>query len=65
VLPSLNIANDPVLADLAADIEERLASLSPMALRNQPTIRESAALDATALLESITERLSSYTGIAA
>jgi hypothetical protein len=65
VLPSLNIANDPALADLTADIEDRLASLSPTALRNEPSTRESAALDAAALLESITERLSSYTGIAA
>ena len=48
-----------------ADIEDRLASLSPTALRNEPSTRESAALDAAALLESITERLSSYTGIAA
>jgi hypothetical protein len=65
VLPALNIANDPALADLAIDIEDRLASLSPTALRNEPSTRESAAQDAAALLEAITERLSSYTGTAA
>jgi hypothetical protein len=65
ILPALNIANDPALTDLTADIEDRLASLSPSALRTQPSTRESAALDAAALLDSITQRLSSYTGIAA
>jgi hypothetical protein len=65
ILPALNIANDPALTDLTADIEDRLASLNPSALRTQPSTRESAALDAAALLDSITQRLSSYTGIAA
>ena len=65
LLPSLNIARDQDLASLAREIEQRLAALDPALLRLDPASRQSAALEAAALLEAVEERLASYTGAAA
>jgi hypothetical protein len=65
LLPSLNIAADPGLEALTRDVEERLAALDPDTLRQDPASRQNAAVNAAALLETITERLASYTGAAA
>jgi hypothetical protein len=62
LLPSLNIARDEGLLAVSREIELRLARLSPALLRQDPESRQSAAVDAAALLETITERLTSYTG---
>jgi hypothetical protein len=62
LLPHLNLDRDPALASLAEEIEGRLARLEPEQLRRNPVTRESAALDAAALLETIEARLASYTG---
>jgi hypothetical protein len=62
LLPALNVAGDSDLASLASDIERRLASLNPDDLRSSPAGRQAAAVDASALLDSITARLASYTG---
>jgi hypothetical protein len=65
LLPALNIAADPDLDSLARDIDVRLASLDPALLRHDPDCRQAAAVDATALLDTISARLASYTGVAA
>ncbi|HVR09256.1 MAG TPA: hypothetical protein VMW75_14495 [Thermoanaerobaculia bacterium] len=65
LLPSLNIARDQDLAVLAREIEQRLAALDPALLRLDPATRQSAALDAAALLADIEHRLASYTSTAA
>jgi hypothetical protein len=62
LLPSLNLARDEDLAALTREIETRLARLQPSLLRLDPASRQSAAVDAAALLETITARLASYTG---
>jgi hypothetical protein len=62
LLPSLNIAADPGLDSLNRDIERRLASLDPGLLRIDPAVRQAAAVDAAALLDTISDRLASYTG---
>lgn len=62
LLPSLNVARDEDLAALSQEIETRLARLQPSLLRQDPASRQSAAIDAAALLETITARLASYTG---
>jgi hypothetical protein len=65
LLPSLNLAGDQGLADLTRDVDVRLARLDPGRLRTDPATRNSAALDAAALLHSLEGRLASYTGAAA
>jgi hypothetical protein len=65
LLPALNLARDPDLDSLTREIEIRLASLNPDVLRTDPTRRQAAAVDAAALLDTITDRLASYTGLAA
>ena len=65
ILPALNIARDPGLTRLTEDVEERLARLSPWHLRHVPAERHRAASSAADLLETLTERLASYTGAAA
>jgi hypothetical protein len=65
LLPALNVAADPGLAALASDVEQRLATLDPALLRRDPVCRQSAAIDAAALVQTITDRLASYTGTAA
>jgi hypothetical protein len=62
LLPLLNIAADPGLDSLNRDIERRLASLDPGLLRIDPGVRQAAAVDAAALLDTISDRLASYTG---
>jgi hypothetical protein len=62
VLPQLNIARDPRLAELAEKVELRLARLEPSVLRHDPAVRQRAGHDAAALLDTITSRLASYTG---
>jgi hypothetical protein len=64
LLPSLNIAGDENLSSLAREIDLRLARLDPALLRLDPSSRQSAAVDAAAMLETITARLASYTGAA-
>jgi hypothetical protein len=64
LLPFLNVARDQDLSSLTRDIETRLARLQPWLLRQDPASRQSAAVDAAALLETITARLASYTGAA-
>jgi hypothetical protein len=61
LLPRLNFTNDRRLAALTEDIEDRLATLQPAQLRADAGLRQSAAVDAAALLGTITERLASYT----
>jgi hypothetical protein len=63
LLPALNIADDFRLASLADDIEQRLAGLDPDHLRHDSALRKAAAVDASTLLETITARLASYTGV--
>jgi hypothetical protein len=63
LLPHLNLACDPALAALVADIDRRLAHHEPDQLRRNPVTRESAAVDAAALLETIEARLASYTAM--
>ncbi len=62
LLPALNIGADPDLDSLSRDIERRLASLSPAVLRQSSSRRQSAAIDAAALFETINAKLLSYTG---
>jgi hypothetical protein len=62
LLPHLNIARDHDLDALNREIEARLARLEPEALRSDPSSRQSAAVNAAALLETIEARLASYTG---
>jgi len=62
LLPALNIARDEDLASLTRDIEQRLAPLDPALLRRDAASRQSAAVAAAALLETITARLATYTG---
>ena len=61
LLPRLNFANDQRLAALADDIEDRLATLQPAHLRTDAVLRQSAAVDAAAMLQTINERVASYT----
>jgi hypothetical protein len=65
LLPSLNVAADRDLAALGDDVERRLATLDPALLRQDPATRQAAAVDAAAMLETISARLASYTGAAA
>jgi hypothetical protein len=65
LLPTLNLSRDPALAALTEDIERRLVSRPPHLLRHDPTQRHAAARDAAAFLDTITDRLASYTGAAA
>jgi hypothetical protein len=62
LLPALNLAQDTGLDSLNREIEIRLATLEPEVLRTDPQRRQAAALDAAALLSTITDRLASYTG---
>lgn len=62
LLPHLNIARDHDLDALTRDIETRLGRLEPDTLRIDPASRQSAAVDAAALLATIESRLGSYTG---
>jgi hypothetical protein len=65
LLPYLNIAEDPALASLSDEIARRLAALDTTQLRHDPASRQAAAVDASALFDTINQRLASYTGIAA
>jgi len=64
LLPHLNIGHDRELDSLNREIETRLGWLDPEALRSDPSSRQTAAVDAAALLETIEGRLASYTGAA-
>lgn len=64
LLPHLNIGHDHALDSLNREIEARLARLDPEALRSDPASRQTAAVDAAALLQTIEARLASYTGSA-
>jgi hypothetical protein len=64
LLPHLNIGRDRDLDFLNREIEARLARLDPETLRADPSSRQTAAVDAAALLETIEGRLASYTGAA-
>jgi len=63
LLPHLNVARDEGLSSLTREIEVRLARLHPALLRRDAAIRQGAAVDAAALLETIHDRLASYTGV--
>lgn len=64
LLPSLNLARDEDLAALGREVESRLGGLAPARLRQDPVVRQDAAVAAEALLETINARLASYTGAA-
>ncbi|MDP9121886.1 MAG: hypothetical protein M3O15_11070 [Acidobacteriota bacterium] len=63
LLPSLNVAADPDLQALGEQVERQLGGLDPTVLRENPAARQEAAGRAAELLQSITDRLSSYTGV--
>ena len=48
--PTLNLMDDPHIAALCADIERHLAAHDPEQLRNSPSLRESVADEADAIL---------------
>ena len=48
--PTLNLMDDPHIAALCADIEQHLAAHDPEQLRNSPSLRESVADEADAIL---------------
>jgi hypothetical protein len=63
LVPALNLTADPDLDALTRDIETRLANLDPATLRRDPAARRAAADEAADLLDPITARLATYTGV--
>lgn len=53
LLPRLNISDDPNLEAMRQEVEGKLASLSTDALRSDPSVRQTAADDATAIMDKM------------
>jgi hypothetical protein len=53
LLPRLNFADDPNLERMRLQVEGRLASHHPDALRNDPDLRRNAALEAKQIMDKM------------
>jgi len=57
ILPSLNISNDPKLAEMADNLRQKLASYNPQDLRDHESVRKDVAKDARQILAEIQDSL--------